>query len=89
MAKTGWRELKEEISADEHIVWACGASTGHGYQPIAFCKDAGTAQAVVRASNNFDALVSALEEVTNALAQTECGPRIDSARAILAKCREA
>lgn len=42
---------------------------------------------IIRAVACHDELVSALDEVTRALAQHEAGPRIDHARAVLAKAK--
>lgn len=39
------------------------------------------------AADLIEALVAALEETTQALSQCEAGPRIDNARAVLAKAK--
>lgn len=63
--------MSDILWADKHIIFTCGAHTGHYVKQIAFCMDASTAETLVDAHNSALSHDSEAERIEALKAQNE------------------
>ena len=74
-------------SPSGHIVFSCGPHTGHIFVPIAFCRDADTAQLLGSAAELVAAARKALNFIENT--ESEMGEPLNSGDALRAAIAKA